>query len=181
MRSHCHGLARRLFGLAFLTALVVQAVAQLEVSSGANVSLANLYAPTYPPIARTARVSGDVKIRVEVRQDGAVSSAEVVSGPPLLKQFALSSAQKSTFDCKHCEKNITPFIVTYTFVLRDFDCSYTRLRSVKCAYLWKCGGWRRNGISRPQEIQETDDHVTGLADAPCVQVTDADLAKNEVG
>jgi TonB family protein len=174
---HYRGLAVWLINLSVLTAVVVPAVAQHEVN-GDEVSLASLYSPTYPSIARTARVSGDVKIRVEVRKGGAVSSVQVISGPALLKQSALDSAQKSTFDCEHCEKEITRVIVTYTFVLREFDCSYKRVRSAKCAYVWKCGGWRPNSISRPQDVHEAGDHVTISADAPCVQVTDANLAKN---
>jgi TonB family protein len=58
-----------------------------------------LVPPTYPPLARAARIAGDVQVRIGVRRDGTVASAEVVSGHPMLQPAALASAQKSTFRC----------------------------------------------------------------------------------
>jgi protein TonB len=42
--------------------------------------------PTYPPLARQAGISGDVELKLEIRKDGSVQSATVVSGHPMLTQ-----------------------------------------------------------------------------------------------
>jgi TonB family protein len=103
---------------------------------------ANLYPPVYPPLARQARISGDLVLRVGVRPDGSVASAEVTSGHPMLKQAALESARKSTFVCQECKESATYYLITYTFGLRiDAGCTDggTFVRAAKCLYLWKCG------------------------------------------
>src|SRR5437879_9783451 len=69
--------------------------------------LTKLYPPAYPPIAKTARVTGDVKLQIKVTRDGAVSSVKVVSGPPLLVQAALDSVRSSTFACQSCTDETT--------------------------------------------------------------------------
>ena len=75
-------------------------------SSGpeAGVVLTKLSPPVYPPLARQARIIGDVKIFVKIRHDGSVASAELFSGHPMLAQAALDSARKSTFECRACGK-----------------------------------------------------------------------------
>src|SRR5690348_8665315 len=48
----------------------------------------------------------------------------------------------------------------------------SRFRSPKCVYLWKCGSRLTTEsviVSRPQEVTESDGHVTVLASAACVQ------------
>jgi TonB family protein len=40
--------------------------------------------PVYPPIARAAHVSGEVKLKVEIGKDGHVTGSKVISGPPML-------------------------------------------------------------------------------------------------
>jgi len=57
-----------------------------------EVVLNNVYPPVYPPLARMARIMGDVKIQVRIRRDGSVDSAKVLSGHPMLKEAALLSA-----------------------------------------------------------------------------------------
>jgi len=52
------------------------------------VVLTRLTNPIYPTLARQTRISGDVELAVEVRADGAVTSATVVKGHPLLVQAA---------------------------------------------------------------------------------------------
>jgi TonB family protein len=94
-------------------------VAQVEIvgaqvavpweTSRFEVVLNHVYPPVYPPLARQARIMGDVKILVGVRQNGSVASAEVVSGHPMRQQAALESAQKSTFLCRECTGAVTLF------------------------------------------------------------------------
>jgi TonB family protein len=130
-----------------------------------DVVLNNVSPPVYPPLARQARIMGDVKILVGVRQDGSVASADVVSGHPMLTQAALDSAQKSTFLCRECKTAVTLFTVTYTFGTRvdsaEPDCSCaTRRRPAKCLV---------SPVRRPA-VGQTLDHIIILADPPLVEV-----------
>jgi len=142
-----------------------------------DVVLNSVFPPVYPPLARQARIMGDVKILVGVRQDGSVASAEVVSGHPMLKQAALESAQKSTFLCRECKGAVTLITVTYTFGFRvdggNLDCSAPiRLRAAKCLGLWRCGGWRSPPPSKAA-VGQTLDHVMILENSACVETQSA--------
>jgi TonB family protein len=96
--------------------------------------LTHLATPVYPPLARQAHITGDVVVRVSIRQDGSVESAEVVSGHRMLSPVALDSAQHSTFECRGCSSGTTR-LLTYSFEMYDecpqFDneCSGVQLRS----------------------------------------------------
>jgi hypothetical protein len=118
-----------------------------------------------------------VKIKVLIRKDGSVESAEVLTGHPMLKQAALESAQKSTFDCQACKEAVTPYTVTYTFGFRDdlegFSCGYSaRPRAAKCLYLWKCGPWGTPTLRKPA-VGHSTDHVMILGDVACVETQTA--------
>ncbi len=56
---------------------------------------------------------GDVQIQMEIRKNGSVASAEVVSGHPMLRQAALESAQKSKFLCSGCIEEVNSYLLTY--------------------------------------------------------------------
>jgi TonB family protein len=71
----------------------------------------------YPPLARQTRITGDVQLKLEVRPNGSVASAAVVSGHPLLSQFALENAQQSQFACENCGEDVHSFRLVYTFEL----------------------------------------------------------------
>lgn len=143
-----------------------------------GVVLTKLIDPVYPPITRTAHISGDVELMLGIRQDGSVETAVVVSGPPLLQKAALTSAQQSTFECHGCGKDLTSYRMIYSFQLVESGCcaeqdpnapiklntafilkitqsqgrvtvdqagcicdpaaEISKVRSVKCLYLWKC-------------------------------------------
>jgi TonB family protein len=147
-----------------------------------EVVLNNMYPPVYPPLARMARIMGDVKIQVRIRRDGSVDSAEVLSGYPMLKEAALLSALKSTFECETwssgvfsvgCRESVPSFTLSYTFGMRDdldgLDCSSaTRSRDAKCFYLWRCGAWH-SPPSRKPALGHSTDHVMILADPACVE------------
>ncbi len=49
--------------------------------------------PTYPPLAKAARVSGSVVVEVTVDEEGHVISARAISGHPLLKDSAIAAAR----------------------------------------------------------------------------------------
>ena len=50
--------------------------------------------PIYPPIARTARVSGTVILHAIIGKDGTVQQLQVMSGPPLLVQAAIDAVRQ---------------------------------------------------------------------------------------
>ena len=90
-----------------------------------QVVLAKLSRPDYPLFARRTWVSGDVTLSLQIRRDGSIESAVIVSGPPLLQQAALESAQRSQFECLGCTEEITQYFLVYTFQLFGPDCHPT--------------------------------------------------------
>lgn len=140
--------------------------------------LTKLSPPVYPPLARQARIMGDVKVQVLIRKDGSVASAEVVSGHPMLKQAALESAQKSEFECKACDDRGTSYSLTFTFGFQDDGgcrgvTEEQPVRSAKCLYLWRCGPrplstWRPPEYA-PPEVTQAVGHVTILVSSVCIQ------------
>jgi TonB family protein len=134
-------------------------------------SFLNLYTPVYPPLARQARIGGDVILKIEVRPDGSVASAEVISGHAMLKQAALDSARKSTFLRQEGE-GTTFYSLTYTFGFRidpDSGCTDggTFVRGAKCLYLRKCVWHDAPKIAFA--IGEYPGHVIILAPPACVE------------
>lgn len=88
-----------------------------------GVVMTKLSPPIYPPLARQARIMGDVNLKLSIRPDGSVESAEVISGHPILKLAALESAQKSLYGCGQCVTQGKPYFVTYTFTIGD-ECAH---------------------------------------------------------
>jgi periplasmic protein TonB len=50
--------------------------------------------PTYPPLARTARVQGSVVLAAVIGKDGSIENLHVISGHPLLTQAALDAVKQ---------------------------------------------------------------------------------------
>jgi TonB family protein len=57
----------------------------------------NLPQPVYPAIAKAARASGPVRVKVLVDEEGKVIAAQVVSGHPLLQSAAIKAAREARF------------------------------------------------------------------------------------
>lgn len=72
-------------------------------------------APVYPPLARAARVSGQVVVEVEVDEKGNVLSARAVSGHALLKDSAISAARGWKFQPTTLSGTPVKVIGTITF------------------------------------------------------------------
>jgi TonB family protein len=53
--------------------------------------------PAYPPIAKTAKVSGKVTVQVLVDEQGRVIAARAISGHPLLQSAAVTAARQAKF------------------------------------------------------------------------------------
>jgi outer membrane biosynthesis protein TonB len=51
-----------------------QASPSAETSKG-DVLVVSLFRPIYPPLARQARIAGDVVVKLEIRSDGSLQSA----------------------------------------------------------------------------------------------------------
>lgn len=135
-----------------------------------RIDLVDLSAPVYPPLARGARIMGDVEIKLSIRKDGSVASSEMISGHPMLKQAALESARKSKFLCSGCLEEANSYVLTYTFGLRnDSSCSLPRKRSWKCLKLWNCGGGQYGQERRDPVVGQSRDRVVVLADSMCLQ------------
>jgi protein TonB len=50
--------------------------------------------PTYPPLAKAARVQGTVKFEAVIAKDGTIQNLKVISGPPLLVNAALEAVRQ---------------------------------------------------------------------------------------
>jgi TonB family protein len=97
--------------------------ASAEPGSADGPVLVRLAGPVYPPIARAARVSGEVLVVVQIRADGSIASVRVASGPPMLHQAAIESASHSTFTCSGCTEANHDYSVAYSFkVVDEGDC-----------------------------------------------------------
>jgi TonB family protein len=143
-----------------------------------GVVLVKLSPPLYPPLARQARIMGDVKVYVHVRKDGSVESAELFSGRPMLAPTALQSARQSQFECRGCGDEVSSYSMTYTFGFLDDGksrevVSERPVHSPRCLYLWKCGMGRTSTWqcpeNRPAETTESHGHVTILVSTVCVE------------
>jgi len=68
-----------------------------RIKLGGNVQAAKIIAqpqPTYPALARQARIQGNVVLHAIIGKDGRVSELQVVSGHPLLVQSALDAVRQ---------------------------------------------------------------------------------------
>ena len=50
--------------------------------------------PTYPTLARQARVQGDVVLKAIVSRDGNIKQLELISGHPMLAPAAIEAVQR---------------------------------------------------------------------------------------
>ncbi len=160
--------------------LTHNAFAQTAISEAppTGVVLTNLSPPVYPPLARQARITGDVKVSVHVRPDGTVATADALSGHPMLAPAAVANARQSQYQCNGCTGE-TEYVLTYTFGfiedLKPYDKFEDRpVRAGKCLYLWKCGMVRSNMFDLctahvQPEITRSPGHVKILAFPACVE------------
>jgi len=50
--------------------------------------------PTYPPLARTARIQGKVLLQAQISKSGDIQNLQVISGHPMLIQSALDAVKQ---------------------------------------------------------------------------------------
>jgi TonB family protein len=82
--------------------------------------------PSYPPLAKTARVSGAVVVEITVDEEGNVIAARAISGHPLLKDAAVTAARGWQFTPTKLSGVPVKVIGTVTFNFQlyrkeDFD------------------------------------------------------------
>ena len=97
-----------------------------------GIVITKLVQPIYPPVARAARVTGDVDLVLTVRPDGAVDSVVAASGHPLLKESAVTSARQSQFECRGCTEQFNKYRLVYTFNIEgECECEPKETLSIK--------------------------------------------------
>jgi periplasmic protein TonB len=57
-------------------------------------SLLRQVQPTYPPLAKTARIQGPVVLEAVISKAGAIENLRVISGPPLLVKAAIEAVSE---------------------------------------------------------------------------------------
>src|SRR5262245_47056342 len=123
------------FLLSVLLSLHVHAVAHAGLrpqnstqSPKSEVTLIELANPKYPPLARQARIIGEVRVRVEVGRGGEIQNVSILQGHPLFAEAVLESARRSRYECLDCPEQGSSVQLTYTFELREANCSDTQSR-----------------------------------------------------
>jgi TonB family protein len=140
-----------------------QTVSTLETPKD-KVRMVNLSAPVYPPLARLANVMGHVEVKLEIRKDGSVASANVENvrsstalGNKMLPPAALDSARKSLFECHQCADDLTPYTLVYSFEV-----------SAKYDSDWPCPA------DYKPKIVQAENHVSLTVEPRMVQATFSD-------
>ena len=73
----------------------VAAPARIRVSAGVQQgNLISQVKPSYPPIAKAARISGTVILQAEISKQGTIENLHVLSGHPMLVQSALDAVKQ---------------------------------------------------------------------------------------
>lgn len=129
-----------------------------------SVFLAKLSDPVFPPLAKAARVSGDVIVRVSVQTDGTVRSVDIVSGPAMLVQAAKLSAEKSQFECRGCTVGTREYPLTYSFRLSEGDCE--QASSVPPKISWEQG--HITVVASPALICDPISTISRVRSAKCL-------------
>jgi TonB family protein len=84
--------------------------------------------PAYPPLARQARIQGNVVLHVIITKDGNVEQIDVISGHPLLIQSAVDAVRQWRYE--KTLLNGTPVevdtTITVTFTMGDFPSPSTQ-------------------------------------------------------
>lgn len=138
-------------------------------STGQNeVILSKLSPPLYPPMARQARVTGDVHLMLGIGRNGSIESAVVVSGHPMLQKVALESAQQSHFECRGCSEPVTSYAMVYTFQIVGKCCMATDAADSIKQEAPSLG------------VTQSQNHVTVVAEPACLCGADVGIVPSKV-
>jgi TonB family protein len=81
-------------------------------------------APSYPPEAKAARISGLVEVKITIDKLGRVIVAQALEGPPLLLQAAVEAACRNRYDPDRVFERLevgqekTDVTIRYHFILQ---------------------------------------------------------------
>ena len=81
----------------FLPPSAPATAAQQPIRVGGDVQMAKLMkkvVPSYPPLARSARISGVVRLIGTIARDGTLRNLQLVSGHPLLTRAAIEAVRQ---------------------------------------------------------------------------------------
>lgn len=124
---------------AYNTHALGQQASQVVSASSVEPTMVSLANASYPPLALSARIYGDVVLKLGIRKDGSVASAVAVGGHPMLAKAALDSAWQSRFACTACSEDVTSYLVTYDYQLAsepfapDWPCSESHQHTTQTA------------------------------------------------
>jgi TonB family protein len=85
------------FFVALVALRMLSLTAEGQLPSKTSVGVSAAVAPIYPPLALTAGVAGEVRVRVAIKKDGTVDSADVIDGKEPLRPATLLAARKWKF------------------------------------------------------------------------------------
>lgn len=109
------------FSAIFFTLCLAQAQAQVRLNPAeAEKLLLETSEPVYPAIARAAKVKGVLRVEVIISEQGAVSSAKVISGHPLLQNAALDAVKKRKYKAYMVGNKPVP-IITIVYITFPFS------------------------------------------------------------
>lgn len=146
-------------GILALSCITGRLSPQVQASSTTaegQVILSKLAEPNYPPLARQARITGDVELTLRIRQDGSVDSVQAASGHPLLRDAAIDSAKKSAFQCRNCLESPASYSLLYTFKLESGCC---------CAVMEDAATYEPR---HPIGVYASGNHITVIAEPTCI-------------
>ena len=85
-------------GIISSTAVAVPKIAtpqRVRVSSGVSTGLLiKKVTPNYPPLARQARIQGQVVLQAEISKDGTIQNLQLISGHPMLAPAAIEAVKQ---------------------------------------------------------------------------------------
>ncbi|HTP68265.1 MAG TPA: energy transducer TonB [Dongiaceae bacterium] len=78
----------------FLPILAASPVSSRAQNSDSDRKLLTRVEPDYPPVLRMRQIGGTVKLQLTIAASGAVESAKVLGGNPILAESAVSAVKK---------------------------------------------------------------------------------------
>jgi TonB family protein len=136
-------------------------LAQAGTANGAaapHVVLSKLTPPVFPPLARQARIAGEVRLSVSIHPDGSIESITAVSGNAMLVQAALDSAKQSQFECRGCGSSSVSQSMTYSFQISQVESPDPCCCTLNAA--------SKEPKPPASEISQSEDHITIAATTP---------------
>lgn len=85
-------------------------------------------APGYPPLALSSGTSGEVKVKMVISAEGRVTTAEVISGPRLLREGCKEAALQWVFHPHQDEKRLTE--ITFRFLVAPPETPTAKLATI---------------------------------------------------